>query len=76
MESQHGQDVPAKRRQHSDDFKRDAVRMVVETAYSNRRRNDEIKLAKRGLVDLLQNHFAKRLPDADVTSLKKLYQGL
>jgi transposase len=36
MESQHGQEVPAKRHRYSDEFKRDAVRLVVEEGYSIR----------------------------------------
>ena len=36
MESQHGQEVPATRRRYSEEFKRDAVRLVVEEGYSMR----------------------------------------
>ena len=34
MDSEQSQDVPAKRRRYSDDFKCDAVRLVVEEGYS------------------------------------------
>ena len=34
MDPQNRQEVPAKRRRYSDDFKQDAVRLVVEEGYS------------------------------------------
>lgn len=34
MDPQHKQEVPAKRRRYSDEFKHDAVRLIVEEGYS------------------------------------------
>ncbi len=61
MDSENGQEVPATRRRYSDEFKRDAVRLVVDEGYS-------IKAACQavGVCDqTLQSWHTKLVPSPD-----------
>ena len=61
MDPQNTQEVPAKRRRYPDDFKQDAVRLVVEEGYSFRAASEAV-----GVCDqTLRAWHAKLVPPPD-----------
>ncbi len=49
MDLQNGQSVPAKRRRYNDEFKRDAVRLVVEEGYSFKAASEAVGVCEQTL---------------------------
>jgi transposase len=72
MDQQNQQDVTPKRRRYSDDFRRDAVRLVVDEGYSFRAAAEAVGVAEQSLRKW-HNKFAPRpKPCGDDASLNEL----
>jgi len=72
MDQHNQQDVTPKRRRYSDDFRRDAVRLVVDEGYSFRAASEAVGVAEQSLRKWHGKFAPQPKPCGDDASLNEL----